>query len=117
MKRILPALALIFVFLPASVLGQTTGAFDWFPGGSYDQAIPTPASFLGYTIGDAFTPHHRLEAYMEAVAAASDRVSLGSYGKTNEGRKLLLLTITSPANHARIETTHVIAGTEIRLVG
>ena len=39
---------------------------------------------------------------MEAVAAASDRVSLGTYGKTNEGRDLLLLTITSPANHARI---------------
>jgi hypothetical protein len=41
---------------------------------------------------------------MEAVAAASDRVSLGTYGATNEGRDLLLVTITSPANHARLES-------------
>ncbi|RLC55153.1 MAG: zinc carboxypeptidase, partial [Chloroflexi bacterium] len=103
MKRILSTMALSLCLLPAGVEAQTAGSFDWFPGGTYDSSIPTPASFLGYAIGYDFTPHHRLKAYLEAVAAASDRVSLGSYGLTNEGRDLMLLTITSPANHARLE--------------
>ncbi len=103
MKRIFPSLALVLLLLPAGILGQTAGSFDWYPGGSYDASIPTPASFLGHRIGDDYTPYHRLAAYMEAVAEASDRVELGSYGFTNEGRALLLLTITSPSNHARLE--------------
>lgn len=103
MKRLFLIPALVLFLLPAGIQGQAAGGFDWFPGGTYDPSIPTPAAFLGYTIGDAFTSHHRLEAYLEAVAEASDRVSLGSYGKTNEGRDLLLVTITSPANHARVE--------------
>jgi hypothetical protein len=103
MKRSLSMMALVLCLLPLGVGAQTSGSFNWFPGGTYDSSIPTPASFLGYEIGNDFTPHHRLKAYMEAVAAASDRVSLGSYGTTNEGRDLLLLSITSPANHARLE--------------
>jgi len=103
MRRILFTMALALFLLPAGAHGQTAATFDWFPGGSYDSSIPTPASFLGYRIGDDFTPHHRLQAYFEAVAAASDRVSLGSYGVTNEGRDLLLLTITSPENLGRVD--------------
>jgi len=102
MKRLLVSTALILSLYPAAALGQGR-EFQWFPGGTYDPSIPTPASFLGYEIGDDFTPHHRLQAYMEAVAEASDRVSLGSYGKTNEGRDLLLLTITSPSNRQQID--------------
>jgi len=103
MKRPLSTLFLAIALFAGPVAGQTTGGFDWFPGGTYDPSIPTPSSFLGYTIGDDFTPHHRLQAYMEAVAAASDRVAVGTYGKTNEGRDLLLVTITSPENRARMD--------------
>jgi hypothetical protein len=103
MKRILSTMALFLCLSPAGVEAQAARSFDWFPGGTYDSAIPTPASFLGYEIGYGFTPHHQLKAYFEAVAAASDRVSLGSYGTTNEGRDLMLLTITSPLNHDRLE--------------
>ena len=103
MKRFLSTMALALFLLPMGAQGQTSASFDWFPGGTYDSSIPTPASFLGYSIGDDFTSHNKLQAYFEAVAAASDRVSLGSYGITNEGRDLLLLTITSPTNHGRLE--------------
>jgi hypothetical protein len=103
MKRFLPALALVLALLPGSLLGQAAEAFNWFPGGTYDPTIPTPAPFLGYTFGCDLTPHQQLEAYLEAVAAASDRVVMGSYGKTNEGRDLLFLTISSPENLARVE--------------
>ncbi len=103
MKSIFTVAAMVLFLIPAGIQGQAAEGFEWFPGGTYDSSIPTPAAFLGYTIGDAFTPHHRLQAYMEAVAAASDRVSVGTYGKTNEGRDLLFLTITSPSNHQRLE--------------
>ncbi|MGD2120998.1 MAG: M14 family zinc carboxypeptidase [Gemmatimonadota bacterium] len=103
MKRSIAFFALILFLLPSGIHGQSAGEFEWFPGGTYDPSVPSPASFLGYEIGDDFTPHHRLQAYMEAVAEASDRVSLGSYGKTNEGRDLLLLTITSPSNRPHVD--------------
>jgi len=102
MKRIVLFLALVLLFAPASLQAQAAGSFDWFPGGTYDSSIPTPASFLGYKIGQNMTLHHELEGYLKAVAQASDRVTYGTYGKTNEGRDLILLTITSPENHARI---------------
>jgi len=36
---------------------------------------------------------------MQALAKASDRISLEDRGKTFEDRPLLLLTITAPKNH------------------
>lgn len=68
------------------------------------QDIPSPESFLGYAIGQRFTPHHRIVAYFEALAkAAPDRLKLESYGTTNEGRPLLLATLSSRDNMGRLE--------------
>ena len=81
MKRFLSMMALVlFASCRQGVRGADRRELRLVPGGTYDSSIPTPASFLGYEIGYDFTPHHRLKAYLEAVAAASDRVSLGSYG-------------------------------------
>ena len=102
MRRLLTALA-VLILLPLAVGAQGSAPFQWFPGGTYDPAIPTPESYLGYGIGERFTFHHRVKGYLETVAAASDRVTIGTYGTSNEGRELLLLTVTSPANQARIE--------------
>ena len=57
--------------------------------------VPTPAEFLGYALGERFTPHHRVVAYVEAVAAASPRVTLVPYGETPEGRPLLALVVAA----------------------
>ncbi|MFU8811590.1 MAG: M14 family metallopeptidase, partial [Balneolaceae bacterium] len=65
--------------------------------------VQSPDEFLGYELGDYFTPHHRVMAYMNHVAEASDRVTAQVYGHTNERRELMLLTITSPDNHAIID--------------
>ena len=40
---------------------------------------------------------------MKVLANSSDRITLEDRGKTFEGRPLLLLTITSPNNHSRID--------------
>lgn len=76
---------------------------DFWPGGTYNDAIPTPESVLGYKIGQRHTPHHLLEKYLEAVAAASDRVQLVRYGKTNQGRWLFHVIISSPENLKKVD--------------
>src|SRR5690606_40040713 len=70
--------------------------------GTYDLAIPTPASILGYELGERFTPHHLLHRYYEAVAQASPRVVLDTVAHTFEGREVLMAIVTSEANHARL---------------
>ncbi len=66
--------------------------------------LQAPDAFLGYELGEAFTPHHRVVDYVQHVADASPRVALQQYGESVEGRPLLLVTVTSEANHDQIDT-------------
>ncbi|WP_103029653.1 M14 family metallopeptidase [Salinibacter altiplanensis] len=68
------------------------------------EALQSPTTFLGYELGEQFTPHHRVVDYMRHVAAHSPRVAHRQYGTSVEGRPLLLATVTAPNNHDRIET-------------
>ena len=71
--------------------------------GAAHAQVPTPEAFLGYPLGARFTPHHRVVAYAEAVAAASPRVAFETYGETPEGRPLVALTVAAPETMARID--------------
>ncbi len=64
----------------------------------FNEAIPSPSEFLGYDIGEHHTRHDLIVAYFTKLAAVSDRASIHEYGKTHEGRKLIILTISSPEN-------------------
>ncbi|MEJ7610248.1 MAG: M14 family metallopeptidase [Ferruginibacter sp.] len=70
---------------------------------SYYPAIPTPRSIIFHEVGEWHITHDRLVNYMKAIDAASDRVTLQVSGYTHEGRPQLMLFITSPANHNRLE--------------
>ena len=70
---------------------------------SYNAKIPTPASIIGHEVGEWHVTHDKLVAYMKALAAASDRISIEDRGKTFEDRPLLLLKITSPENQRNLE--------------
>ncbi len=63
----------------------------------------SPADFLGYDLGSRFTPHHRVVAYVEHVAAQASTVRLQRYGATNEGRPLMVALVSSAENMARLE--------------
>ena len=66
--------------------------------------LQSPAEFLGYQVGTRFTRHHQIVSYFNAVAkAAPEKVKLMPYGKTNEGRDLLVAAISSPENMAQLE--------------
>ena len=64
----------------------------------------SPAEFLGYELGDEFTPHHKVAAYVEHLAEAASNVELIPYGTTNEGRPLLLAVVSSTGNMANLES-------------
>jgi len=69
-----------------------------------DPRVPTPEKALGFKIGDRFVTHAEVGAYVRAVAAAApERVRVETYGKTAEGRDLVLVVVTSPENHARMD--------------
>ncbi|HEX7709247.1 MAG TPA: M14 family zinc carboxypeptidase [Thermoanaerobaculia bacterium] len=68
------------------------------------EAVRSPQEFLGYEIGERFTPHHRILGYFEELDSRSPRVVLERIGETWEHRPLLLAVITSEANHAAAES-------------
>ncbi|MHB8799337.1 MAG: M14 family zinc carboxypeptidase [Thermoanaerobaculia bacterium] len=68
-----------------------------------DPAVPPPAVVLGHRIGDALTSHDALVRYVRALEGASPRVSTKVYGRTPEGRELLHVAVSSPANLARLD--------------
>ncbi len=96
--RILAALALALAPLPALAQAQTD---PWDQ--AYDPAIPAPDQVLGYAFGERLSRAGDVLRYFEALAAAApDRVILGRYGETWEGRPLPYAIIASPRNLRRI---------------
>lgn len=64
---------------------------------------PTPDEFLGYPLGSKFTAHQKVVDYFKKVAATNKNIQLQSYGKTYEGRELLLAVVSDPENMSRLE--------------
>ncbi|QLG46364.1 M14 metallopeptidase family protein [Costertonia aggregata] len=69
----------------------------------FSQQIPTPEQFLGYGIGEHHTRHDLIVAYLEKLAEVSDRAAIHYYGKTHEGRKLVMLALTIPENLSNLD--------------
>ncbi|WP_422362300.1 M14 family zinc carboxypeptidase [Reichenbachiella sp.] len=65
---------------------------------SYNPAIPTPQSILGYEVGEWHVSHDKLVQYMYALADASDRIEIEEYARSHENRPLLTLKISSLEN-------------------
>lgn len=70
----------------------------------FDAAIPSPEEFLGYGIGEQHTRHDRIVAYLETLAETSENAMLTEYGRTHEGRRLVMLQISSPGHLEALES-------------
>lgn len=88
----------------------TTSSFaeelDYFlptKGVEYDDAIPTPESAIGFKTGDRHITHDQLVSYVTKLAELSPRITIEQYAKSHGNRPLLMLTITSEANHKDID--------------
>ena len=98
-------IGLFFVFVAGCMAAIGQDLFYYLPQQvSYDQRVPTPASVIGHEVGEWHVTHDRLVSYMKAADQASDRIALHPLGLTNEGRQQLVLIITSPENHKRLES-------------
>ena len=89
-----PAAATAGIDLPA-LLGD--------PELTYDPAVAAPAAELGFEPGDWHVRPDQVVSYMERLAATSKRVRLDVQGYTHERRPQILLTVSSPANLARLD--------------
>jgi len=85
--------------------GGTLSAQDYFyqKFKPFKENIPSPQAFLGYGIGEHHTRHDLIVAYLEKLAEVSDRASIQYYGKTHEGRKLVILTLSAPENLTNLD--------------
>ena len=97
-----------FVFVLLCILSLTAATQDlsyYLPDSvTYNPAIPTPKDIIYHEVGEWHITHDRLVNYMKAVAAAApDRVKAELMGFTYERRPQVLLIITSPKNHQRLE--------------
>lgn len=88
MKRLLVSVSLCLVAFAAT---------------AQPQPVPTPEEFLGYGMGERFTPHQRILDYFGELAKRSSLLTVQKIGESYEGRPLTLATITSPENHALLE--------------
>ncbi|EOZ96578.1 Peptidase M14, carboxypeptidase A precursor [Indibacter alkaliphilus LW1] len=66
-------------------------------------AQKSPEEFLGYELGERFTPHHRVHAYFEHLAETLPNVELEYYGETYEHRPLFIAILSSPENMKNLE--------------
>lgn len=95
-----------------SVLLAVLGSF--LISGSVWAQLQSPAEFLGYELGEKWTPHHKVLSYFEHVADESPMVTLTEYGTTNEGRELVYAVVTSSVNHQSLEEIRM---NNLRLAG
>ncbi|HUF49170.1 MAG TPA: M14 metallopeptidase family protein [Vicinamibacterales bacterium] len=96
------ALALAITLL--LVTAHSSSAQGLWPGVTYDPAIPTLPSVLGWDSGEEITPPDGIVTYLRALqAAAPDRSRLIEYARTWEGRPLHVLVIGSSARISQLD--------------
>ena len=73
--------------------------------------LTTPEEQFGYRIGTDYQliNYEGLTGYWQLLAQQSDRMTLESIGKTEEGREQWMATITSPANRPNLDRYREIA--------
>ena len=104
MKKTLLSLCVLLTAFGTAIAQETPGLDYYLPQQiSYNPEIPTPESVIGHQVGQWHVTHDKLVQYITTLAAASDRMVLENRGTTFEGRPLLLLKVTSPENHGRLE--------------
>ena len=82
----------LILLIVTSALGATANA-----------QLLSPADFLGYELGEDFTPHHKVTAYVQHVAATTPHVNLVDYGSSTEGRPLVFAIVSSASNMDNLE--------------
>ena len=105
-NRMFPWIACLLLLVAGSleVTPADESDYQYLPADlKVDPKIPTPRQHLGFRIGERHLQHHQLVSYLRRLAQVSPRVSLQVYAYTHGGRPCVMLTITSPQNHDKIQ--------------
>jgi hypothetical protein len=98
-------LILFFTFISFNCFSLTLE--DYLPKDTrYDSSIPTPKAVTGIEVGQRHYRHDQIIQYLSVLAASSNRARIFEYGQTNEGRRLVLLFISSEQNMIKFERLH-----------
>ena len=93
-----------YILLLAGLAVMSLSAYAQTTSSVSSSSALSPPQFLGYKIGERFTPHHRVLAYAEQLARqVPNRIKLLPYGTTYEGRQLMVVAVGSEANMTRLE--------------
>lgn len=103
MKSVFIVALVVSSFFSSLVAQPANDISYYFDSTGFNPNIPKPSEVFGFEVGEWHLRHDQILRYMEILAEKSDRVSMQTYGKTYEQRKLIALTITSPENHQRLE--------------
>jgi len=104
--RLARRLAAVSLLLAAAVATRPAArASAQAPASDSEARVPAPADFLGHAVGEdrRLADWAEVTAYLDAVASASPRVLLDTLGPTTLGRPMVMLTISSPENLARLD--------------
>jgi len=93
------------LLLPVAATLALSGAVLLAPGASAATAVPPPESVLRFVPGEdrRLADWGQVVAWLKALDAASERVSVEEVGRTTEGRPFLMVTVTSEANLGHLE--------------
>lgn len=99
-------IALSALSLSAAVAPALAEPVEYFQvdGVTYDETVPAFEDHTGYEIGERPVRFDDMVAYLRDLADRSDRISVETIGYSHERRPILSLIVTSPDNHANLET-------------
>ncbi len=93
------------LFLLITGLSVSAKPIEYFlpKGELFDASTPSPEAVLGQQLGNQHLRHDQILSYLSMLASSRPEAKLIDYGKTNEGRRLVLLAISSAENIQNIE--------------
>jgi hypothetical protein len=69
----------------------------------FSQGIQSPSQFLGYKLGERFTPHFKVLEYFKHLASNASSIKIQEYGSTYEGRPLMVAYLSSAQHIENLE--------------
>jgi len=89
--------------IPFGDSGKSQTLELFFPGTTYDPAVPAPDTLLRQPLGTFTAHHHEILAAMRAMEAKSPRMKVITTGRTHEGRELVCVVVALPENLKRLD--------------
>ncbi|KEO91237.1 peptidase [Erythrobacter longus] len=89
--------------LTSPAFAEPIGYFQ-VEGVTYDESVPAYEDAAGYEIGERPVRLGEMVPYLRGLAANSDRIVVETLGYSHERRPILSFIVTSPENHANLES-------------